>query len=112
MYKYKIFLVSISAGPEFSDFKVRDHPLYLKLWIYAPQCGCRQPPLTAPLCTYRKNVSVALAAASAQVWSYIQNHILFFIFLRFYLFIHQRQREAETQAEGEAGSTRGDKCGT
>uniref|UniRef100_A0A8C0KK28 Ecotropic viral integration site 5 n=1 Tax=Canis lupus dingo TaxID=286419 RepID=A0A8C0KK28_CANLU len=28
----------------------------------------------------------------------------FFFFLRFYLFIHERQREAETQAEGEAGS--------
>ena len=29
-----------------------------------------------------------------------------FFFLRFYLFIHERQREkeAETQAEGEAGS--------
>lgn len=34
--------------------------------------------------------------------------ISFFFFLRFYLFIHERhreKREAETQAEGEAGST-------
>ena len=35
-------------------------------------------------------------------------------FLRFYLFIHEthRKREAETQAEGEAGSTQGAPCGT
>ena len=30
-----------------------------------------------------------------------------FFFLRFYLFIHERQRVAETQAEGEAGSMQG-----
>ena len=42
----------------------------------------------------------------------------FFVFLRFYLFIHERQRqtererEAETQAEGEAGSMQGARCGT
>ena len=34
------------------------------------------------------------------------------IFLRFYLFIHDREREAETQAEGEAGSMPGARCGT
>ena len=38
-----------------------------------------------------------------------------FIFLRFYLFIHERQRErereAETQAEGEAGSMQGARPG-
>ena len=36
-------------------------------------------------------------------------------FLRFiYLFIHdkQREREVETQAEGEAGSMQGARCGT
>ena len=34
--------------------------------------------------------------------------------LRFYLCIHERHthREAETQAEGEAGSLRGARCGT
>ena len=39
---------------------------------------------------------------------------LFFLFLRFYLFIHERhtQKEAETQAEGEAGSSQGTRCGT
>ena len=39
--------------------------------------------------------------------------ILFYLFLffkRFYLFIHERQ--AETQAEGEAGSWQGVQCGT
>ena len=43
-----------------------------------------------------------------------------FIFLRFYLFIHERQRErdrerereVETQAEGEAGSMQGARHGT
>ena len=39
-----------------------------------------------------------------------------FSFLRFYLFIHERHRErerkADTQAEGEAGSTQGAQCGT
>ena len=30
----------------------------------------------------------------------------------FYLFIHEREREAETQAEGEAGSIQGAPCGT
>ena len=40
------------------------------------------------------------------------------IFLRFYLFIHdrgrerEREREAETQAEGEAGSREGARRGT
>ena len=34
-------------------------------------------------------------------------------FLRFYLFIHRhRERGAETQTEGEAGSTQGARCGT
>ena len=34
---------------------------------------------------------------------------LFFFFLRFYLLIHgrQRKREAETQAEGDGGSSQG-----
>ena len=32
-------------------------------------------------------------------------------FKRFYLFIHERHREAETQAEGEAGSMQGARCG-
>ena len=36
---------------------------------------------------------------------------LCFFFLRFYLFIHDRQREAETQAEGEAGSMQGADAG-
>ena len=38
----------------------------------------------------------------------------FIIFKRFYLFIHERHREkgAETQAEGEAGSKQGAGCGT
>ena len=35
-----------------------------------------------------------------------------FIFLVFYLFIHERQREAEIQAEGEAGSMQGARRGT
>ena len=36
------------------------------------------------------------------------------VFLRFYLFIHERhrEREAETQAGGGAGSTQGARCGT
>ena len=40
---------------------------------------------------------------------------LFFSFLffsRFYLFIHEREGEAETQAEGEAGSMQGARHGT
>ena len=38
---------------------------------------------------------------------------IIFFFLRFYLFIHERhtQREAETQVEGEAGSTQGARRG-
>ena len=32
--------------------------------------------------------------------------------LHLYLFIHERQRGAETQAEGEAGSLWGARCGT
>ena len=35
-----------------------------------------------------------------------------FFFLRFYLFIHVRHTEAETQAEGEAGPPGGPWCGT
>ena len=41
----------------------------------------------------------------------LQKHIFFFFFLRFYLFIH-REREAESQAEGEAGSMQGAQHGT
>ena len=37
---------------------------------------------------------------------------LFVYFLGFYLFIHEMQREAETQAEGEGGSLQGAHCGT
>ena len=39
---------------------------------------------------------------------------VFSFFLRFYLFIHEREkdRKAETQAEGEAGSTQGARRGT
>ena len=37
----------------------------------------------------------------------------FFFFLKiFYLFTHERQREAEIQAEGEAGSMQEALCGT
>ena len=44
----------------------------------------------------------------------IKEQVSIFFFLRFYLFIHeaQREREAETQAEGEAGSTQGARRGT
>ena len=37
---------------------------------------------------------------------FLTGTLFFFFFLRFYLFIHDshREREAETQAEGEAGS--------
>ena len=35
-----------------------------------------------------------------------------YFFVRFYLLIHERRREAETQAEGEAGSLREARCGT
>ena len=38
--------------------------------------------------------------------------LVFFFFLRFYLFIHERHRKAETQAEGEAGSLQGARCST
>ena len=38
--------------------------------------------------------------------------VICFFFLRFYLFIHERYREAETQAEGEAGSMQGAQCRT
>ena len=39
--------------------------------------------------------------------------IYLFIYLRFCLFIHERhrEREAETQAEGEVGSMQGAQCG-
>ena len=42
-------------------------------------------------------------------WSF-----LFFFFFKIYLFIHDRhiEREVETQAEGEAGSMQGARCGT
>ena len=42
--------------------------------------------------------------------------LFIYLFIRFYLFIHERyrerEREAETQAEGEAGSMQGAACGT
>ena len=64
-----------------------------------------QPPRDPPLCT------ILVIDLSLKLF---QNLKLFF--LRFYLFIHERQRErereAETQAEGEAGSMQGARCGT
>ena len=45
----------------------------------------------------------------------ILSGVFFCFFLRFYLFIHKRRGwggEAETQAEGEAGSLQGIQCGT
>ena len=45
----------------------------------------------------------------------MESFFFFFFFLRFYLFIHdshtERDREAETQAEGEAGSMLGARRG-
>ena len=38
--------------------------------------------------------------------------MLFFFFLGFDLFFHERQRGAETQAGGEAGPLQGAPCGT
>ena len=38
--------------------------------------------------------------------------IFFFSFFSFYLFMRETQREAETQTEGEAGSTQGARCET
>ena len=35
-----------------------------------------------------------------------------FLFKKFYLFIHERQRETDRQAEGEADSMQGARCGT
>ena len=42
-------------------------------------------------------------------WADLADSLFFILFLkffwqRFYLFIHERHREAETQAEGEGGS--------
>ena len=42
----------------------------------------------------------------------MNNHMCVSFFLRFYLFIHERHRETHTQAEGEAGSLWGARCGT
>ena len=46
----------------------------------------------------------------------LENNLEVFFFLRFYLFIHDththRDREAETQVEGEAGSIPGARCRT
>ena len=39
-------------------------------------------------------------------------HEIVRFFFEFYLFIHDREREAETQAEGEAGSMPGARRGT
>ena len=38
-------------------------------------------------------------------------YVFFFLFLRFYLFMRDTQREAETRAEGEAGSMQGPDAG-
>ena len=38
--------------------------------------------------------------------------VIFFFFLRFYLFMRDTEKETETQAEGEVGSLRGARRGT
>ena len=38
--------------------------------------------------------------------------VLFFVFLRFYLFIHERYTENEAEAEGETDSPQGARCRT
>ena len=38
--------------------------------------------------------------------------VIYLSFLKIYLFVRDTEREAETQAEGEAGSMQGARCGT
>ena len=51
---------------------------------------------------------------NARLWVHTPLPNCCYYFLRFYLFIHEieREREAEKQAEGEAGSPQGAQCGT
>ena len=50
------------------------------------------------------------------MFSRIERLNIFIFFKRFYLFMRdtegEREKEAETQAEGEAGSMQGARCGT
>ena len=46
------------------------------------------------------------------IYFYCSNILKNFFFLRFYLFMRDREREAETQADGEAGSMQGAQRGT
>ena len=60
---------------------------------------------TTPCRTLRSHLRL-LQADSSSVLSFVIL-TLFKFFLRFYLFIHETQREAETQVEGKAGSLLG-----
>ena len=57
-----------------------------------------QPPKRRLRCKITGKRKISECKHSTEVWT-------LFLFLRFYLFIHERQTEgeAETQAEGEAG---------
>ena len=68
--------------------------------------------LSVPLCYF--NPVSQLKIMCPGVWptgpSWVASS--FFFFLRFYLFMRDTEREAETYAEGEAGSLQGARCGT
>ena len=52
--------------------------------------------------------SFSLTASQTEVGQLFPcGHTKLILFLRFYLFIHERQRATERQAEGEAGSMQG-----
>ena len=64
--------------------------------MFTPEESLISSPLQRILCLTKKSRMIGLS----------------FFFQNFYLFIHERERGAGTQAEGEAGSMQGAQCRT
>ena len=83
--------------------------LYLIVILKSLREEEQKPHLHNIQCIYRL-VSLRLMCYLMPTYTYNDKFLLFL--KRFYPFIHERQREAETQAEGEAGSMQGPSHGT
>ena len=66
----------------------------------------------APFFLFPGRVCINLILMMKPLYAVFKLQIKFIFFFRFYLFIHKRHKEAETRAEGEAGSLQGARCGT
>ena len=85
--------------------------LYFPWWHYLtdpwePHVGTGEDPVGASSssCTFRKLLRQVWVLFLEKICAFYPIGFLLLLFLKIYLFVHERYTEAETQAEGEAGS--------